>query len=381
MEWNIENMLNLARPGGIILGAAAIGYLLHLVLFALIRRSGQRSDWHLLTSIYNHLRRPARLFMPLLLAVLSVSLTGLPEGTQTTLTRGLEILLYLSAAWVIIECTDVVGDMVRKRFNTAQDDNLEERKIITQFQFVKRLVGVVVTIVALSFILMQFETVREIGAGLLTSAGIAGIVIGIAAQRPISNLLAGYQIAFTQPIRIDDVVIVEGEWGRIEEITMTYVVVRIWDQRRLVLPLTYFIEKPFQNWTRKSAELLGTIFLYTDYRVPVDALRGELQRIVDQSDLWDKRLAKVQVTNTTPEGLEIRALVSAQDASAAWDLRCLVREKLVDFMQREYPDSLSRTRVEMAGVPASNGQGSFHDPTGDREESAKPAGPPPDGRS
>jgi small-conductance mechanosensitive channel len=206
---------------------------------------------------------------------------------------------------------------------------------------------VIVALLALAFILFQFDEVRELGMGLLTSAGVAGIIIGLAAQKSIANLLAGFQIAFTQPIRIDDVVIVEGEWGRIEEITLTYVIVRIWDERRLVVPLRYFIEKAFQNWTRKTAQLLGTVYLYVDYRLPIDSLRKELDRLLEENDLWDGRVSKIQVTDSKQDNVEIRALMSAANAGDAWDLRCEIREQLIAFIQKEYPDSLPRMRIEL----------------------------------
>jgi small-conductance mechanosensitive channel len=200
--------------------------------------------------------------------------------------------------------------------------------------------------------LMVFDSARQFGASILASAGIAGIIVGFAAQRSIATLLAGSQIAMTQPIRVDDVVIVENEWGRIEEITLTYVVVRIWDLRRLVLPITYFIERPFQNWTRSSADILGTVFLHADYSVPLDALRTELTRILSTSRFWDGKVNVLQVTDAREHTLEIRALASAADASLAWDLRCEVREKLIQFLQRNYPDSQPRLRASVeAGLP------------------------------
>ena len=186
---------------------------------------------------------------------------------------------------------------------------------------------------------------RHVGTSILASAGIASVIIGFAAQRSLGTLVAGLQIAITQPIRIDDVVIVENEWGRIEEITLTYVVVRIWDLRRLVVPISYFLEKPFQNWTRVSAHLLGTVMLHVDYTVPLNVMREELDRILEQSKLWDHKVKVLQVTDTTDRTLELRALVSAGNASAAWDLRCEVREAMVDFLQRNYPECLPRTRA------------------------------------
>jgi len=196
--------------------------------------------------------------------------------------------------------------------------------------------------------LMVFESVRQLGTSILASAGVLGIIVGFAAQKSIATVLAGFQIAMTQPIRLDDVVIVEGEWGRIEEITLTYVVVLIWDQRRLVVPISYFIEKPFQNWTRVSAELLGTIFLYMDYTVPLDKLRAELDRLLAETDMWDKRVKVVQVTDSKERVIEVRVLVSAADASTAWNLRCMLREKLIGYLQRNHPESLPRTRAELS---------------------------------
>jgi small-conductance mechanosensitive channel len=203
----------------------------------------------------------------------------------------------------------------------------------------------VIALFCIASMLMVFQPVRQLGTAMLASAGVAGIVIGFAAQKSLATLLAGFQIAITQPIRIDDVVIVEGEWGRIEEITLTYVVVNIWDWRRLVVPITYFIEKPFQNWTRTTSEVIGSIFLHVDYDVPVDALRLELTRILEASPLWDRKVNVLQVTDAKENSLQLRALASATDAGRSWDLRCEVREKLITFVQKNYPASLPRTRA------------------------------------
>jgi small-conductance mechanosensitive channel len=199
--------------------------------------------------------------------------------------------------------------------------------------------------------LMTFEKVRQLGTTILASAGIIGIVVGIAAQRTIGTFIAGLQIAFTQPIRIDDVVIVENEWGRIEEITLTYVVVKIWDMRRLIVPITYFIEKPFQNWTRVTTDLLGTVYIYVDYTVPVETVRAELQKILKDSKLWDGKVCVLQATNASEHALELRALMSAPDASTAWNLRCHVREKMVEFIQKNYPESLPKLRASLQQFP------------------------------
>jgi small-conductance mechanosensitive channel len=196
---------------------------------------------------------------------------------------------------------------------------------------------------------MTFESIRAVGVSVLTSAGIAGIILGFSAQKAIGTLLAGIQIAITQPIRIDDVVIVDGEWGRIEEINLTYVVVKIWDKRRLVVPSTYFIENTFQNWTRESADILGTVFIYTDYTVSFDAVREELTRLLKSSPHWDGNVNVLQVTDVKERTIELRALMSAKDSGTAWDLRVFIREKLIAFLQEKYPESLPKTRITLQG--------------------------------
>jgi small-conductance mechanosensitive channel len=199
---------------------------------------------------------------------------------------------------------------------------------------------------------MTIPGVRQLGTSLLASAGLAGLAVGLAAKPVLSNLIAGLQIALTQPIRLDDVVIIEGEWGRIDEITGTYVVVRIWDQRRLVVPLNWFMENPFQNWTRHSAELIGSVFLWLDFGTPLQPLREELTRLCKEAPEWDRRVCVLQVTDTNERAMQVRALVSSADSGRNWDLRCRVREGLVDFVRARYPDALPRLRGELAGPPA-----------------------------
>jgi small-conductance mechanosensitive channel len=226
-------------------------------------------------------------------------------------------------------------------------DNLHARRIQTQTRVLTRTLMVLVILIGSASALMMLPGMRQVGTALLASAGLVGIVAGMAAQPVFGNLIAGLQIALSQPIRLDDVVIMEGEWGRIEEITTTYVVVKIWDERRLVVPLRWVIENPFQNWTRRTSQLLGTIFLWVDYRVPLQPVREELKRVCESAPEWDGRVAIVQVVETNERAIQLRALVSAADAAKAWDLRCRVREALVDFLQREYPDSLPRLRAEL----------------------------------
>ncbi len=255
------------------------------------------------------------------------------------------VLLIVSFSWMLIAGIRTAKRIFMEQFDTTQEDNLRSRKYQTQFNILERIIVFLIIIISVGLILMLFEDVRRIGISLFASAGVAGVIIGFAAQRIIATVIAGIQIAITQPIRLDDVVIIEGEWGKIEEITLTYVVVHIWDKRRLIVPTTYFFEKPFQNWTRKSAKILGTVFIYTDYNVPFDELRNELTRLLESSPLWDKKVNVLQVTDSKERTVEVRALMSAKDSSIAWDLRVYVRENLIKFLQKNYPDSLPKTRV------------------------------------
>jgi small-conductance mechanosensitive channel len=285
-----------------------------------------------------------------LLAVLAVvPLIKAPPSIMDLFRHFLGICIICAVSWLCVRLVTGLEDFLLKQYDIAAEDNLSARKMYTQLRIVKRIVTVIIIIIGFSAILMTFEKVRQLGMSLLASAGIAGIIIGFAAQRSLATLFAGLQIAFTQPIRIDDVVIVENEWGKIEKITLTYVVVRIWDLRRLVLPITYFTEKPFQNWTRETSEILGTVFIYVDYTASAQKIREKYFEIVEQSKLWDGKVRNLQVTNTTERTMELRVLMSAKDASAAWDLRCEVREKLIDFIQQNYPDALPKVRGEILG--------------------------------
>lgn len=325
-------------------GGELIRILLNIALRVYKRRTG---DEVLTDSIIRNLRPVLKVLLPLILFNMALDTVDISEEYLRDAHKGMQILLICAFAWLVTQIIDVVVDLIYHNYDVEAADNYLARKVQTQVQFIKKALILGVIVLAISAILLSFEGVRNIGAGLLTSAGVTGIIIGFAAQKSIANLIAGLQIAFTQPIRLDDVVIVEGEWGRIEEITFTYVVVRIWDQRRLIVPIHYFIDKPFQNWTRSSADIMGTVFLYTDYHVPVDALREELQRLCKGSPYWDKKVAVVQVTDVTEQSVQIRALVSASTSGNAWELRVMVREKLIEFIRDHYPESLPRTRAEL----------------------------------
>ena len=327
--------------------ALVVGFTGHYVFYRILLRLTRSTAVAMDNALVKRCYRPLQWIVILIIVRIVGRAPGIKSNTPEVLEHALAIILILLFSWLFIRMTYVLEDYVASRFDVGARDNLRARKIHTQFKVLKRIVIVVVAILAFGTILMTFDRVRQLGKTILASAGVVGIVVGMAAQRTIGTFIAGLQIAITQPIRVDDVVIVENEWGRIEEITLTYVVVRIWDLRRLIVPITYFIEKPFQNWTRISADILGTVYLYTDYTVPVDAVRAELQKILNESEQWDKKVCVLQVTNATDRTMEIRALMSAADASAAWTLRCHVREKLIEFIKTEYPQVLPKLRAEL----------------------------------
>lgn len=340
-EWG-----TLLKSAGILGGMVLAVLIIHAVLYLIARQVARRTESGLDDSLVRHFRGPSRWILLFLGLKIILPMITLPESTLKVVNHLLSLALIALIAWTIIRIFSALEDHVKSRFDIGVKDNLQARKIHTQLRVLKRIGIIIVCIIALSTALMTFEQIRQLGTTILASAGIVGIVVGMAAQKTIGTFLAGIQIALTQPIRIDDVVIVENEWGRIEEITLTYVVVKIWDQRRLIVPITYFIEKPFQNWTRVSADLLGTIFLYLDYTVPLEEIRKELKRLAEASELWDKKVCVLQVTNTTDRTIEVRALLSAEDASAAWSLRCEIREKMIAFIQKNYPHCLPRLRGE-----------------------------------
>jgi small-conductance mechanosensitive channel len=331
---------------GVIATAVILGLLVKLAVTAVLHYYKNRNDYSLFKSIITHLGRPLNFFIPLLVLSAMLPLCRFDPAFLVTLNRINNILLVIAFASLLVHTFGIFEDHIYHQYDLTKADNLKERKIRTQLIFVRKVIVILVVLVTISIILLSFSSVRKIGAGLLTGVGIGSIIIGFAAQKSLGNLLAGFQIAFTQPIRIDDVLVVEGEWGRIEDITLTYVVLNIWDQRRLILPITYFIEKPFQNWTRTTSEILGTVFLYVDYSFPVDDLRTELTRLLNASELWDKRLGLLQVTDAKERTIELRALVSARNSSQAFDLRCYIRENLLKYINGHMPDNLPLIRLK-----------------------------------
>jgi small-conductance mechanosensitive channel len=325
---------------------ARVGAIVEALVLATSRRLDTGWDNALLPVIGKAVRRS----LPLSAVAIGTSALPLPAGFDAAARKMIVVGLILMTAWLVFQLVQVSVAVLLKRHPVGAGDNLKARTIHTQVIVLQKVVNAVVGVFTLASVLMVFDTARQFGATILASAGVAGIVVGFAAQRSIGTLLAGFQIALTQPIRVDDVVIVEGEWGQVENITLTYAVVRIWDQRRLIVPITFFIENTFQNWTHTSAELVGSVFVHVDYTMPIDSLRAELTRVLHASSFWDGKVNALHVTDANDTTLEVRALASAANASLAWELRCEVRERLVAFMRAHHPEHLPRLRASVSGA-------------------------------
>jgi len=293
--------------------------------------------------------QPTFWLMPLL--ALQAVWTSAPDDLRLigTVRHVNGMLVVACVTWLGLRCVHALGDTMALRHPLDIEDNLNARRIQTQVKVLVRCLNALVLIFGSALILMSFPAVRQIGTSLLASAGLAGLAAGFAAKPVLGNLIAGLQIAISQPIRLDDVVIVEGEWGRVEEISGTYVVVKIWDERRMVLPLQYFIEKPFQNWTRSTSSLIGSVFLWVDYSIPLDVLRDEAQKACEEiPQLWDGRVCVLQVTDTSEKSMQLRILLSSSDSSRSWDARCFLRERLITFINSQYPECLPQLRAEVS---------------------------------
>lgn len=325
--------------------SVAVALTVHILIFKVIARLSRRSTTT--QTLIVRARQPARLFVAVFTAFGATVAAPLDSRIASILSHALLLLVVGAAGWLIVRIGHVFLDVTAERQELDTRDNLHARRRRTQVVVFRKIFTVFIGVLTMAAMLMTFPQVRAVGASIFASAGILGIVAGIAAGPTLGNLIAGIQIAFTEPIRIDDVVVVEEEWGRIEEITLTYVVVRLWDQRRLVLPISYFVNQPFQNWTRSTADVIGSVYLYADHRVPVDELRAEFHRLLSTNPAWNGQTAAMQVTDVTERTVQLRAIMSAPDASAAWDLRCDLREGLVSYLQKVHPESLPRTRAEI----------------------------------
>ena len=333
--------------GGALLLGALLGRLLAFLLLRYLRRASRRADAIAAASAHHNLARPLRTFLTVLGALIGVLAVHDGSGVHVLVERVVEIALYGVGAWLAVEAVEVFGDVLLSRYRYEGNvDNFRQRRAYTQILYVKRVVTFLAVVIAFAFVLFQFPRVRELGTGLLASAGVAGIIIGVAAQRSLANLLAGFQIAFTQPIRIDDQVIIAGEFGRVEEITLTYVVIKVWDERRLIVPLNKVIEDTFQNWSRESTSIIGHVLLYLDYGVDLDGLRAEAERLTEAHEHWDGRVKALQVTDASERTMTVRVLASAANPGNAFGLRCDLREGLLKYVRRTAPEALPKERFE-----------------------------------
>lgn len=325
--------------------AILLGLLLHSLLHRLACRLA--SGFVMISSLVTYARSPVQLLLPLLF--LHIVIGSAPDSLFliNPLRHLLSIALIANLTILCIRLVKAVAEAIISMHPADVADNLRARSVHTQSRVFSRVVMTLIALIGIASVLMTFPGIRQIGASLLASAGVAGLVAGIAARPVLGNLIAGLQIALTQPIRIDDVLIVKGEWGRVEEITGSYVVVRIWDDRRLIVPLEWFIQNPFENWTRSASQITGSVFLWVDYAMPLAPLRQEVERICLAAPEWDGRFWGLQVTDSNERAMQIRILVSARDAGKAWDLRCRVREALIDFIQRNHADYLPRLRASV----------------------------------
>ena len=339
----------LTLAGSIVL-AIILGVIAHRVLYWALRRMEARRHSAFGDAVIRRTCRPAAYILPLLAILATVPNLVLPESWTTSVLRITGLLTIGAIAWTIITTIQLWSDVVVARHRIDVEDNLLARQLGTRVDILTRAAVIVVIIVAVGMELMTFPEVRTIGTTLLASAGLVGIVAGLAARPLFENLVAGIQLALTQPIRLDDVVIVESQFGRIEEIHSTYVVVRLWDLRRLVVPLTYFINNPFENWTRRTANLLGEVYIFADWTLDVASLRAEVPKIVARSPLWDQQFQNLQVTDVTDRAVQIRALVTARNSSDLFDLRCFVREEIVAYIRDRQPHAMPKLRVELPGT-------------------------------
>ena len=328
-----------------------------LVLALLVHRAGASIIWRMTrhlpiaSAVARRSLRPSSFVLPLL--ALQVVWESAPDSLALIfqLRHGNALLLLATVTWLVQRAVGGVAQGIIGQHPIDVEDNLNARRVHTKTRLLARTLSFMVLVAGISLMLMTFPGARRVGASLLASAGVIGIVAGIAARPVFSNLIAGLQLALAQPLRLDDVLIVQGEWGRVEEITGTYVVLKIWDERRLIIPLQWFIENPFQNWTRKSAQIIGTVFIWVDYRMPLEPLRQAARRACESAPEWDQRLCLLQVVEAGERSMQLRLLVTSANSSLNWDLRCKVREALVDFMQREHPQHLPLMRAEIAGTP------------------------------
>lgn len=343
--WSV--VLNYVGSGYVMLAAVVpISWLIVYISLTFVHRLLQRrrlfDDKKLL---FKTIRNPFLFLLILVGAHSTLPTLHIPAAYAQILSALYSRLYIVVIIWLLIKLVSLSHIIAVRNFDIQTEDNLRARKVRTQFSFLQKTTHVLLIFIGAALLLMTFPAVKQVGGSLIASAGLVGIILGFAAQKTIGTFLAGFQIAFTQPIRIDDVVIVEKEWGQIEEITLSYVVVRIWDKRRLIVPINYFTEKPFENWTRTGSDLLSYVFLNFDYSVDLKPLREHFQKLLEATPLWDRTTSAVQVTNVTEKTIQVRFLMSARNSSRSFDLACYIREKMLEFVHEKYPDMLPKVRI------------------------------------
>jgi small-conductance mechanosensitive channel len=341
----------------LVIGAIFIALFVHGIAARITKRAlGER--WPAVTLLLQRIAGPARLALCLAAVALVLPLAPLNDVLREQLRHFFIVAVIALIGWITVRAVDIGAARYLQRFRLDTDENFLARKHVTQVRVFKRVIDTLIIIIAVSTALMTFESVKQYGVSLFASASAAGLILGLAARPLLSNLIAGVQIAITQPIRIEDAVIIENEWGWVEDIASTYVVIRLWDWRRMVVPLSYFIERPFQNWTRDTQSLIGAIAFHVDYCTDVSKIRQRLEQAVRESKLWDGAVVNLQVIEASPRAIELRALVSARSAPQSWDLRCEIREKLLAFIREEMPEAFPRERA-MVSPPLADFGGAF----------------------
>ncbi|WP_339840063.1 mechanosensitive ion channel domain-containing protein [uncultured Maribacter sp.] len=320
---------------GILLGLG-----LQWLIFTFLKLNNKRKTTVLKEQLFLRLKTPAKFLLPILFIYSFIDFMNL----DTFWYKVVEAFIIVNFTWVLIAFLRAMEEVVKNKFEIIGNHKTKDRKILTQLRFIKNILYIIIITLAIAAILWNIPSVRKLGTTILTSAGVIGIVVGVAAQKSIANLITGFEIAFTQPIKIDDEVVIEGEFGTVEDITLTYVVIKIWDWRRLVLPLSYFNDKPFVNWTFNSQKLIGSVFFYVDYTFPVTELRAKLSAVLKDDPLWDKNISDLLVTDIDNNSMELRATFSARNASDCWNLRCSVREQLMAYIQKEHFNALPKFR-------------------------------------
>ena len=329
--------------------AVLLGVAVDVIITQIIRYVNRRRPFDIIMLLRVHVRWAFWTFVPSLFFLTAANSQSARFIRRHPVTdKAAEVLFLITSTWLIVTLLKLGEVLLIRQYDITQDVDLAQRKFVTQVRFARRILASLVLLVSASLLLISFQGSRKVGLSVLTSAGVVSVLIGFAAQKTLANLMAGVQIAFNQQIRLNDVVVVEKEWGRVEEINLTTVIVRLWDRRRMILPITYFVERPFENWTRNDAAITGTVFLYLDYRVPVDKIRQKAQELAEANSLWNGEVLAVQVTDTQPTCIVVRVQVSAENAPDAFDLRCNLREQLIAFIRDEYPEGLPQTRLVLA---------------------------------